>query len=63
MKHQEIAVFWRLPNGLRCVAVQHEGQWQLRVVHGNEIVSREQVANGRLLLKRARELKSEMMNN
>ncbi len=57
MSH-EILVFWRYPDGTRCVVNHGESHgWQLRVMRGEEALLTEFFVDARALFDRAQQLR------
>ena len=59
MMSHEILIFWRDPDGTRCV-VSREGQhgWQLRVIRGDQLLLAESFADAHALFDRAQQLRT-----
>ncbi len=56
---QDILVFWRYPDGKRCVVSRDELHgWQLRVIRADETLLVEYFADARALFDRAQELRA-----
>jgi hypothetical protein len=53
----ELVLFWKLANGTRCVVVQHEDRWQLRVIRQAETLLAEDYEDGVALMTRAKALR------
>lgn len=57
MSAQELVLFWKLANGTRCVVVQHDMRWQLRVIRQADVLLAEDYEDPLALMARAQALR------